>query len=351
MPYYTVNSAGVHTQSWNSELFGHRKGAFTGAVSDRIGKVVQANRGSLFLDEIGDMPTEIQAGILRVLQIGEVTLLGSSQVQHVDVRFIAATNKDIEHMAASGTFRADLLDRLRAGGTLYLVPLRERKEDIPELAKCFMEKAVKMHPGTKKRDIMPEGMEKLLAHDWPGNIRELESCITSAVLNNRDVPHLVPVHIELQKQSAPGEYEPEVKTPLAQPSPPTKGTRDVDELITIIEQVDLAGLDARALSGRLPKLQQACAHLVARLLREGLIATSRPTPDNPDGELYLQPAMKLLLGNSKISTSAAASAIKRIIKASPKLASEIAHDPVLSEAHETAERLRPSQGKAPKSAA
>src|SRR5829696_5582376 len=178
--FVKVNCAALQENLLESELFGHEKGAFTGADRQRIGRFEQADGGTLFLDEIGDMSAAIQAKILRVLQEHEFERLGGTRTQKVDVRLIAATNRDLSQMVASAQFREDLYYRLNVV-SVEMPPLRERKEDIIALAMFF----VKKFAGElkKKRDgLDPDAQKMLLRYNWPGNIRELENSIERAIL-------------------------------------------------------------------------------------------------------------------------------------------------------------------------
>ncbi|MFZ5811263.1 MAG: sigma-54 interaction domain-containing protein [Thermodesulfobacteriota bacterium] len=179
-PFITVNCTALTATLIESELFGYRKGAFTGAEGDRKGLLEEADGGALFLDEIGDMHLELQAKMLRFLQTGEVRRVGSVQARHVDVRVIAATNRDLERAVAAGDFRRDLYYRFNTF-TIRLAPLRERVQDIPYLAFHFLTKAeAKLN---KKVDgISDEALGLLTAYDWPGNVRELANVIERAVI-------------------------------------------------------------------------------------------------------------------------------------------------------------------------
>jgi len=173
------NCAAVPANLLESELFGHKKGSFTGADVDRAGHFVTADGGTVFLDEIGDMPVEMQAKLLRVLQDGEVRPVGSNDARKVDVRIVAATNKDLAAMCAVGTFREDLYFRLNVI-TIQLPPLRERAGDVPHLVKFFVQR-VAAESGTPVPTITPEAMACLEAWPWPGNVRELENQVRRAL--------------------------------------------------------------------------------------------------------------------------------------------------------------------------
>jgi nitrogen regulation protein NR(I) len=181
-PFMAINCAAIPENLLESELFGHEKGAFTGAVERRIGKFEQCDNGTIFLDEIGDMPLSTQTKILRVLQNGEFQRVGGNQTFHVDVRVIAATNKDAERLVASNKFREDLYYRLNVV-RIHLPPLRERREDIPVLVDYFLQKINKSgQKALRIKSIAPQALQILQQHNWPGNIRELENAIERAAV-------------------------------------------------------------------------------------------------------------------------------------------------------------------------
>ncbi|MFC1838885.1 sigma-54 interaction domain-containing protein [Thermodesulfobacteriota bacterium] len=180
-PLIKINCAAIPEGLMESELFGHEKGAFTGAVSKVRGKFEIADRGTIFLDEIGDMPLTIQAKVLRVIQEKEFERVGSSKTIKVDIRFIAATNMNLEKMVEEGTFREDLFFRLNVY-SIKVPPLRNRTDDIPFLANYFL----KLYPDSNK--ITPEAMEALSNYSWPGNVRELQNTIEQAsIISNNDI--------------------------------------------------------------------------------------------------------------------------------------------------------------------
>jgi formate hydrogenlyase transcriptional activator len=181
--FVRLNCAAIPTGLLESELFGHEKGAFTGAISQKIGRMELADQGTLFLDEVGDIPFEIQPKLLRALQEREFERLGSTHTRRVNIRLVAATNRDLEKMIADREFRSDLYYRLHVF-PIRIPPLRERKEDIPQLVSYFVQKFAKQMQ--KKIDaISPAVMKGLTGWDWPGNIRELENFIERAVILTR----------------------------------------------------------------------------------------------------------------------------------------------------------------------
>ncbi len=179
-PFVAVNAAAIPRELLESELFGHERGAFTGATESRPGRFREASGGTLFLDEIGDMPAELQAKLLRVLQSGEVTSVGGKRAEVMDVRILAATHRDLDAGVRDGRFREDLLYRLRVV-PVEIPPLRERPEDIPVLVEHFMRRYA-AELGTQARFLSDAAVEHLAAHDWPGNVRELENAIKRALV-------------------------------------------------------------------------------------------------------------------------------------------------------------------------
>lgn len=204
-PFVAVNCGALPETLIESELFGHRKGAFTGADENRIGLFQVAHGGTIFLDEIGELPKAMQAKLLRVLETGDIRRVGDNQSQQVDVRVICATHRDLEQMVQAGDFREDLMFRINTF-EIHLPPLRDRSKDIPELAEHLVRR---LRPG------MPEGspvfdnetLDLLQHHDWPGNVRELANVVEYALILCEDLPiraeHL-PVRFTQKKNSAKG---------------------------------------------------------------------------------------------------------------------------------------------------
>jgi two-component system nitrogen regulation response regulator NtrX len=199
-PFIEVNCAAIPSELIESELFGHMKGSFTGAFADRAGKFEQADGGTLFLDEVGDMSLSAQAKLLRVLQEGVVTRIGGSKSIQVDVRVLAATNKDLDAEIAEGHFREDLLYRLNVV-PIDVPPLRERKEDIPALVAHFAEQ-LSASAGVPGRKFAEDGVRRLQGRSWPGNIRELRNAVERALIlasgktvTAADIDHLLPGNV------------------------------------------------------------------------------------------------------------------------------------------------------------
>jgi DNA-binding NtrC family response regulator len=208
-PFVAINCAGLSKELLESELFGHEKGAFTGAVQLKRGKMEMANGGTVFLDEIGDISQELQTKLLRFLQEREFERVGGNQSIAVDVRVIAATNRNLEAAVKSGAFREDLYHRLNVIA-ITLPPLRERKEDIPLLANYFLRR---FSTETKKAfsEISAEAQQKLLDYHWPGNVRELANVIERAVVLGDGptlAPHHLPSRVAGRQPSEPMESQP-----------------------------------------------------------------------------------------------------------------------------------------------
>ena len=183
-PFVRFNCAAIPLDLLESELFGHEKGAFTGAISQKIGRFELADKGTLFLDEVGDIPPGLQPKLLRVLQEQEFERLGSARTHQVDVRLVAATNRDLMDMVNRGEFRSDLYYRLNVFPIL-LPPLRERCEDIPALVTHFVE-VFSCRMGRQIQEVPPQTMSALCSYPWPGNIRELQNLIERAVILSND---------------------------------------------------------------------------------------------------------------------------------------------------------------------
>ena len=183
-PMVEVNCAAIPSELIESELFGHMKGSFTGAVKDRAGKFEQADGGTLFLDEIGDMSLSAQTKVLRALQENEITRVGSDKAIKVNVRVLAATNKDLKKEIAEGHFREDLFHRLNVI-PIHVPDLKDRKEDIPLLVNHFIQ-IICTEQGWKNKQISPDAIEALQEHDWPGNIRELRNVVERLIILSGD---------------------------------------------------------------------------------------------------------------------------------------------------------------------
>jgi formate hydrogenlyase transcriptional activator len=223
-PYVKVNCAAIPAGLIESELFGHERGAFTGALTQRTGRFHLAHTGTLFLDEIGDLPLELQPKLLRVLQEQEFERLGSARTIRIDIRIVAATNQDLAQMVQERRFRADLFYRLNVF-PIALPPLRERTEDLPLLVEHFIRKfACRMNKQISH--ISEEVMEALRRHDWPGNIRELQNYIERAVITSSG-PDL---------RLSPGELKRMIKSDTPTPTR-TLSENERDHIVYVLRQV------------------------------------------------------------------------------------------------------------------
>src|SRR6202453_5534367 len=245
MPFIAVDCGSLVPTLMESELFGHEKGSFTGALKTKAGLFQTANGGTIFLDEIGELPLELQAKLLRVLQEKEVRPVGSNVKIPVDVRVIAATNRDLEASYREGLFRKDLYFRLNVV-TVNVPSLRERRSDIPQLAHCFLDRYA---PG-EGIQITPAAMKNFLQYDWPGNVRELENCIARAVAlgdhHMIDASDLPPSLRALQDKNGEGSDAAAVST---------TALADLERM-TILRVFEKAGGD-KALTGRMLGISRA----------------------------------------------------------------------------------------------
>jgi two-component system nitrogen regulation response regulator GlnG len=205
-PFIALNMAAIPRELIESELFGHERGAFTGAAARASGKFEQAQGGTLFLDEIGDMPIDAQTRLLRVLQTGEFTAVGGTRSQRADVRIVSATNQDLVGLIEAGRFREDLYYRLNVV-PLPLPPLRARAEDVPALARRFLDVAAS--EGLPRKTLDRHAIEVLRRHSWPGNVRELENLMRRlAVLERGDIITAGAVQAGLGTRAAPASMAP-----------------------------------------------------------------------------------------------------------------------------------------------
>jgi len=303
-PYVHVNLGGTNSELYQSLLFGHVKGAFTGADRDRTGLIVQADGGTLFMDEIAGIPSEVQYGLLDVVEKGRVTPLGTDKATYVDVHFISATNEDIESRAASGHgFRYDLLDRLRENGTLLMPPLSERSADIPMLVEKFVREAEASDPDTVRREISPELIERLMTYDWPGNVRDLKHLVFQAVTTHKYVEHFHPEHFpDLPSTAIGGVGEPES---VSYPHPPV----ELDDVLRLLQRFDFSSMSQTDLTGLLNKLELVWGQFLGQYLKVVLERTLKPT----NGSIQITTAINLAKGELH-KTSKAADVIKALLK-------------------------------------
>jgi len=252
-PFVKLNCAAIPFDLLESELFGHEKGAFTGAIAQKIGRFEMADTGTLFLDEIGDLPPAVQPKLLRVLQEQEFERLGSGRTHHINVRLVAATHRDLSQMVARNEFRSDLYYRLNVFPVL--VPsLRERREDIPLLVSHFVE-VFAQRMGKHIEQIPTTTMNAFVAYDWPGNVRELQNLVERAVIrsDNGLLPNPLPT--------------PQGNT---KPSVPSPGTLRDHEVVLILQTIRAAGGMIGGPQGAAARLGLKRTTLVSKMKRLGI---------------------------------------------------------------------------------
>jgi formate hydrogenlyase transcriptional activator len=272
--FIKLNCAAIPLDLLESELFGHEKGAFTGAIAQKIGRFEMADKGTLFLDEVGDIPPALQPKLLRVLQEQEFERLGSGRTHKVDVRLVAATNRDLVKMVARAQFRSDLYYRLNVFPIL-LPALRERREDIPALVTHFV--SMFSHRMGKQVDSIPsETMAAFQWHSWPGNIRELQNLVERAVILSRDGLLPNPLHKEQTELMIPSRH----RTRTFHSS---MTLEDADRTL-ILETLEQAGWIVGGPRGAAAKLGLKRTTLLAKMRRLGI---SRPTPQDGTDFLHI----------------------------------------------------------------
>ena len=249
-----LNCAAIPTGLLESELFGHERGAFTGAIAQKLGRFELADGGTLFLDEVGDIPLELQPKLLRVLQEQEFERLGATRTKRVDVRLVAATHRNLEDMVAAGTFRHDLYYRLNVF-PITLPPLRERSEDIPRLVRHFVQKFARRMSKTIET-IPAEAMSALAAYDWPGNVRELENAIERAVILTNGPALQVPISEFRRRTTA---------------LPPTHGTLEATEREAIVAALREANWVVGGSRGAARRLGLKRSTLYSRMQKLGIL--------------------------------------------------------------------------------
>ena len=319
------------------ELFGHVRGAFTGANSDREGLFEIANGGSLFIDEIGDIPESIQLKLLRPLENRIVTRQGESDEISIDVQVVLATNKNLDEYSKTGRFKYDLLNRINAY-TITIPPLSERKEDIPLIANRFIKFLCKEHNARWPKNILPETIELLINNDWCDNVRGLRNVLERAIKDNSDSELLVPTDIRFDTYEEPSKMQ-TVKTT------PGPSHDNIDAVIDYISDIKFPKDYAR-LKGKLPELQEAVAKMLANYLESSIEVTKKMKPNGaPEGELNLTGAASCMMGK-QLKTPKAADIIKKLLQQdSNALETIIKEHPLLDTAYNESLRLRPRKPK------
>lgn len=274
-PMVSVNCGALPPQLLEAELFGHVRGAFTGAVQNRVGRFEQAHKSTLFLDEVGDLPLDLQVKLLRVLQEREFERLGSSEPVQVDVRVIAASNRDLPQMVRQGKFREDLYYRLNVV-PVQIPPLRERLSDIPLLTRHFVEKICKAD-GLPLRSVAPQALDRLASYAWPGNVRELENAVEMAVAMCGERTVLYPSDFVLRPTAA------RLPEHAAEPMRLPPGGIDFDQAVREFEEnllrqaLQQAGGN-KTLAAELLGLKRTTLLAKLRALEESDVSVSSPAP-------------------------------------------------------------------------
>lgn len=346
--YVTVYTQGVPETLVEDRLFGHEKGAYSGATSAVPGAAENADEGTLFIDEFGDVPASVQSKLLRLLDknIRETQRLGARETRKLDLQVVLATNR--LQLLSSGDFRQDLLYRAKADESLALPRLQDRAEDIPLLAEYFVRKyeaQFRDNIGTEHREIAPDALDSLLSYPWPGNVRQLERVIESAVYRWPRLRRLSSAHLAIPAGLQVAPPRPAVLPPQPKREVDLPSSLAPTDLVRLIEAADFDPTQPSSWAGLAPDLQRAFARAYSKLLKAALVATRKSTPSNPEGEIKIHPAIKLVTGDTKLTATKAADAIKRILKLDKEIQAELLADPLLSEAYEIAVNLRPKNGR------
>jgi len=325
-------------------LFGHIKGAFSGAHTDQSGAVERADKGTLFIDEFGAIPPGVQTKLLRLLgNTREVQRMGSDRKKRVDILVVLATNR--MNLVDSSDFQADLLDRVDVEQSIKLPSLSERDEDIPALIEYFVrhyEAKYKVSLQAEERKIDSEAVSLLINQPWPGNIRQLEEVISNAINRFPRIRVLSSSHLSLPQIS----LDSPKKNCDAEPFY-IKNSLTFSELLSQLDTFEFKTVPEKRveLTNALPNLKLSYSKCAANLLRTALIVTSKFTLENPEGEVQITPAVNIISGKKKFSTSQAADEIKRIFRQSPEdIQKYWLADSILSKAIEIAVTLRPRKG-------
>jgi formate hydrogenlyase transcriptional activator len=278
-PFIKLNCAAIPFDLLESELFGHERGAFTGAIAQKIGRFELADKGTLFLDEVGDIPLALQPKLLRVLQEQEFERLGSGRTHKVDVRLVAATNRDLLEMASRNEFRSDLYYRLNVF-PISLPPLRERREDIPALVEHFVE-IFSRRMGRHIRDIPPETIAAFSSYSWPGNIRELQNLVERAVILSQDGVFRSPLFssvVQIASSPSPGTTT-EPAAPMMPAAPLT--LRDSERML-VLHALQTTGWVIGGPNGAAVKLGLQRTTLIRRMKKLGIKRPLRCSPPHND---------------------------------------------------------------------
>lgn len=334
-PYKVFHAFGTAETLQEDDLFGHEKGAFTGATSAKQGIFEAANGGTLFVDELGDIPETLQNKLLRPVEAREVSRQGSNRVIPLDIQIILATNKNLDEFSRTGKFKSDLLNRVKAY-TITLPRLSDRKEDIPLIANHLLEILCRENNARWPRRILPETIDMLMDYDWPDNVRGLRNVLERAVKNNKDSELLVPSDIRFESY-AETPAPPQVNIPALQIE-----TMGLDALIAAISGFRFPQ-DYSALQGKLPEIQKAIAGLLSNYLAAAIEVTKKRKPGVAEGALNITGAASCMAGE-QLKTPKAADLVKRLLQQDGEgLEALVEQYPILGEAYKDALRLRPKK--------
>lgn len=347
-PYVVFHGHGTAETLQEDELFGHAKGAHSTATSVRKGIFEEANGGTLFIDELGDIPEGLQNKLMRPIAEREVNRQGDSKKIPLDVQIILATNKNLDDHARNGKFKQDLLNRVSAN-PIWIPPLRERKEDIPLIADQWL-KILCQENNARTREIKPDALDKLVNHDWPGNVRGLRNVLERAVKDHKDSELLIADDIRLDEpsrsapQSSPMASSAPLAPTLASTPVPSYVEGELEGLLKAIEDFKFQQ-DYSKLQGKLPHIQKAVATLLCNYLLAAVDVTKKRRAGSADEELNITGAASCMAGE-QLPTLKAADLIKKLLQHDEKAFKNLAiQHPLLREIYDEALRLRPKQPK------
>ena len=339
-PYEVFHPFGTAETLQEDELFGHVKGAFTGAITDKAGLFETADGGTLFIDEIGDIPESLQLKLLRPLESRVVKRQGGNKEIPVDVQAVFATNKNLDEYAATGKFKSDLLNRINAY-TITTPPLREHREDIPLIAEKLLESICKENSARWPRRILPETMELLKNHDWPDNVRGLRNVLERAIKDNIDSELVVSSDIRFDTYAAEVLSKGRGEEILKKEG--SDITDSIDDLILKLLTFEFPK-DYAKISAKLPAMQEAVAKMLANYLLSAIEVTKKMKPGTPsDGEINITGAASCMMGE-QLKTPKAADLIKKLLQQDRAILEKLIKEhPALNKAYQEALRLRPKK--------
>lgn len=341
--YGIFHAFGTTETLQEDELFGHAKGAFTGSVGAQPGIFEANNGGTVFIDEIGDIPESLQNKLLRPIESRQVSRMGSNRDIKLDIQIILATNKDLDEYARSNKFKNDLLNRMNAF-PIFLPPLRERRDDIPLIAVHLLKNLCMENNARWPRKILPDAMELLINYDWPDNVRGLRNVLERAVKNNKDSELVVSGDIIFDSYLKTG--------PIVEDKAPTQevitANMGLDGLIDAMSHFQFPR-DYSTLSGKLPKLQKAIGKFLANYLLSAVEETKKRRPGKADGEISIEvniTGAASCIAGEQLTTLKAADIVKKLLQHDKGVLDEfVKKHPTLHEAYNEALNQRPKKPK------